>query len=89
MNASAFLVPLSSTGSIPITVMTCASCVLPVERAIAAVPGGLSANASLATELATIIAADTSPSQTAAIELAITKADYAPETATMMRGAAQ
>lgn len=87
MKDAAFLEPFSSTESIPITGLTCPSCVLSVERAIAAVPGVLSANINLATELASIMVADISLNQTAATEVAITKADYAPKSATVMRGA--
>ncbi|SDF35982.1 heavy metal translocating P-type ATPase [Sulfitobacter delicatus] len=73
----------STTLELGIEGMTCASCVLRVERAIAAVPEVLSASVNLATERATITVSDTSPSQTAAIEMAITKAGYAPKSATI------
>ena len=53
--------------------MTCASCVLRVEKAIAAVPGVLSASVNLATERATVQAADGSA--------AIRGAGYEPQAA--------
>ena len=66
----------SSTVEVGIQGMTCASCVVRVERAIAAVPGVLSASVNLATERATIQVTDTSTAQTAAIEAAIREAGY-------------
>ena len=73
----------ASTIELGIDGMTCASCVLRVERAIAAAPGVLSASVNLATERATITVTDTSHQQTAAIEAAITKSGYAPKSATI------
>ena len=67
--------------------MTCASCVLRVERAIAAVPGVLSAAVNLATERATIKVTDTSARQTEAIEAAIRKSGYAAKSARITSGA--
>ncbi|NTT88351.1 heavy metal translocating P-type ATPase [Tabrizicola fusiformis] len=61
--------------------MTCASCVLRVEKAIAGVPGVLSASVNLATERATIQATDGSPAMTRAIEAAIRGAGYEPQAA--------
>lgn len=58
--------------------MTCASCVRRVEKAIAAVPGVVSASVNLATERATVRALDASPALTAAIAAAIRAAGYEP-----------
>ncbi len=56
--------------------MTCASCVRRVEKAIAAVPGVLSASVNLATERATVKAVGGTP--LTSIEAAIRKAGYEP-----------
>ncbi|MES2847280.1 MAG: heavy metal translocating P-type ATPase [Pseudomonadota bacterium] len=61
--------------------MTCASCVGRVERAIAAVPGVISASVNLATERATIHAYDTGPTLQGAVEAAIRSAGYEPRSA--------
>jgi Cu+-exporting ATPase len=71
----------AATLEVGIEGMTCASCVLRVEKAIAAVPGVLSASVNLATERATIQAADGSPVMTRAIEAAIRGAGYEPQAA--------
>ncbi len=56
--------------------MTCASCVNRVEKAIAAVPGVVSASVNLATERATVEMLGGTPLQ--AIETAVRKAGYEP-----------
>jgi Cu+-exporting ATPase len=71
----------AATLEVGIEGMTCASCVLRVEKAIAAVPGVLSASVNLATERATIQATDGSPAMTTAIEAAIRGAGYEPQAA--------
>jgi Cu+-exporting ATPase len=71
----------AATLEVGIEGMTCASCVLRVEKAIAAVPGVLSASVNLATERATIQAADGSAAMTRAIEAAIRGAGYEPQAA--------
>jgi Cu+-exporting ATPase len=71
----------AATLEVGIEGMTCASCVLRVEKAIAAVPGVLSASVNLATERATIQAADGSATMTKAIEAAIRGAGYEPQAA--------
>ena len=58
--------------------MTCASCVSRVEKALAGVPGVVSASVNLATERATIRVQDKSPALTAAIEAAVRRAGYEP-----------
>ena len=62
--------------SFPIAGMTCASCVSRVEKAIAAVPGVVSASVNLATERATVKVIGGTP--LSAIEAAIRKAGYEP-----------
>ena len=62
--------------SFPVEGMTCASCVRRVEKAIAAVPGVLSASVNLATERATVKAVGGTPFTS--IEAAIRKAGYEP-----------
>ncbi len=57
--------------------MTCASCVLRVEKAIAAVPGVTNASVNLATERATVVGMAGVASR-AAVEAAIRKAGYEP-----------
>jgi len=71
----------AATREVGIEGMTCASCVLRVEKAIAAVPGVLSASVNLATERATIQTTDGSPAMTRAIEAAIRGAGYEPQAA--------
>ncbi|MBV8469436.1 MAG: copper-translocating P-type ATPase [Burkholderiaceae bacterium] len=56
MNNSTASAALPSTWTLPITGMTCASCVKRVERALQKTPGVLSAEVNLATELATVCA---------------------------------
>ncbi len=53
MNAP-FTPPAPVTLSLPVDGMTCASCVVRVERALAAVPGVSSATVNLATERAEV-----------------------------------
>jgi Cu+-exporting ATPase len=62
--------------SFPIEGMTCASCVMRVEKAIAAVPGVESASVNLATERATVRLLPGTP--LSAIEVAVRKAGYEP-----------
>jgi Cu+-exporting ATPase len=62
--------------SFPIEGMTCASCVMRVEKAIAAVPGVVSVGVNLATERATVRLLPGTP--LSAIEAAIRKAGYEP-----------
>jgi P-type Cu+ transporter len=72
--------------------MTCASCVARVEKAIAAVPGVLSASVNLATERATIRAIGAGPALTRTIEAAIRQTGYEPSAASTpeeTRGAAR
>lgn len=64
------------TVEIGIAGMTCASCVNRVEKAIAAVPGVVSAAVNLATERATVNALAGTP--VSAIEAAVRKAGYEP-----------
>jgi copper ion binding protein len=71
----------AATLEVGIEGMTCASCVLRVEKAIAAVPGVLTASVNLATERATVHVADNSPAMTRAIEAAIRGAGYEPQAA--------
>lgn len=71
----------AATLEVGIEGMTCASCVLRVEKAIVAVPGVLSASVNLATERATVQATDGSPAMTRAIEAAIRGAGYEPQAA--------
>ena len=71
----------AATLEVGIEGMTCASCVLRVEKAIAAVPGVLTASVNLATERATVQVADSSPAMTRAIEAAIRGAGYEPQAA--------
>jgi len=44
----------SEKASIPVTGMTCASCIARVEQALASVPGVVSVNVNLASEKATV-----------------------------------
>jgi Cu+-exporting ATPase len=71
----------AATMEIGIEGMTCASCVGRVEKAIAGVPGVLSASVNLATERATIKVFDAGPKMAAAVEAAIRGAGYAPHAA--------
>ncbi|WP_245875392.1 heavy metal translocating P-type ATPase [Tabrizicola aquatica] len=71
----------AATLEVGIDGMTCASCVLRVEKAIAAVPGVLTASVNLATERATVQIADNSPETTRAIQAAIRGAGYEPQAA--------
>jgi len=71
----------ATTMEVGIEGMTCASCVGRVEKAIAAVPGVLSASVNLATERATIKVLDAGPKMAAAIEAAIRGAGYVPHAA--------
>jgi len=71
----------ATTLEVDIEGMTCASCVGRVEKAIAAVPGVLSASVNLATERATIKVLDAGPRMAAAVESAIRGAGYAPHAA--------
>ena len=71
----------TATMEVGIEGMTCASCVGRVEKAIAAVPGVLSASVNLATERATIKVLDAGPKMAAAVEAAIRGAGYAPHAA--------
>jgi Cu+-exporting ATPase len=71
----------AATLEVGIEGMTCASCVLRVEKAIAAVPGVLTASVNLATERATVQATGSSPEMTRAIEAAIRGAGYEPQAA--------
>jgi Cu+-exporting ATPase len=67
----------TSTLTLPITGMTCASCVARVEKAIARVPGVQSASVNLATEKSQITVASASAGATAlAVAAAVTKAGY-------------
>ncbi len=70
MNASTTLV----AHEFPIEGMTCASCVLRVEKALKAVPGVASVAVNLATERATVNATETTPD--AALFAAVDKAGY-------------
>ncbi len=71
----------AATMEVGIEGMTCASCVGRVEKAIAAVPGVLSASVNLATERATIKVLDAGSKMVAAIESAIRGAGYSPHAA--------
>jgi Cu+-exporting ATPase len=71
----------AATLEVGIEGMTCASCVLRVEKAIAAVRGVLSVAVNLATERATVQTTDTSVAMTKAIEAAIRGAGYEPQAA--------
>jgi Cu+-exporting ATPase len=71
----------TATLDVGIEGMTCASCVLRVEKAIAAVPGVLSAAVNLATERATVKTTDKSVEMTKAIDAAIRGAGYEPQAA--------
>ncbi|KKX29430.1 heavy metal translocating P-type ATPase [Rhizobium sp. LC145] len=64
--------------------MTCASCVVRVEKAIAAVPGVMSANVNLATERATVQFSGTPDTQ--AVLKAIERAGYEPKLVTQEFG---
>jgi Cu+-exporting ATPase len=64
--------------------MTCASCVVRVEKAIAAVPGVASATVNLATERATVIYREAVPAE--AVLRAIEKAGYKPRIETVELG---
>lgn len=72
MNAP--VAPPAITLSLPVEGMTCASCVLRVERALAAVPGILSATVNLATERAEVTSA--APIDRAALVAAIDRVGY-------------
>ena len=69
--------PLPVATDFGIEGMTCASCVLRVEKAIAAVPGVASANVNLATERATV--QFTGAADTQAVVSAIERAGYEPK----------
>ena len=71
----------AATIEVGIDGMTCASCVGRVEKAIAGVPGVLSASVNLATERATIKVLDAGPKIAAAVEAAIRGAGYTPHAA--------
>ncbi len=71
----------AATMEIGIDGMTCASCVQRVEKAIAAVPGVLSASVNLATERATLKILDAGPRLGSAVEAAIRAAGYEPHAA--------
>ncbi len=76
MNTATLREPISATRqwSFPVEGMTCASCVLRVEKALAAVPGVASVTVNLATEAATVDAdAAVAPE---ALRTAIEKAGY-------------
>jgi P-type Cu+ transporter len=77
IRATGYDVP-SETVDIGIEGMTCASCVLRVERALAAVPGVLSAAVNLATERATLRVEGASGAAMGRIEAAIRTAGYEP-----------
>ena len=71
----------SSTDSLeltlPITGMTCASCVARVEKAIARVPGVQQASINLATEQASLsLASANAPAVAAAVLTAVVKVGY-------------
>lgn len=66
----------ATTVEIGIEGMTCASCVSRVERALAAVPGVLSASVNLATERATLRVEGASGAAMGRIEAAIRNAGY-------------
>ncbi len=72
---------------IPITGMTCASCVSRVEKAIARVPGVLQASINLATEQASLsLVPANAPAVAAAVLAAVVKAGYGvPEETTDLR----
>ena len=72
--------PLPLATDFGIEGMTCASCVVRVEKAIAAVPGVASANVNLATERATVHFTGTP--DTNGVLRAIEKAGYAPKIVT-------
>jgi Cu+-exporting ATPase len=77
---------IEKSPSVPIAIdvgiegMTCASCVMRVEKAIAAVPGVASANVNVATERATV--QFTGTPDTDGVLRAIEKAGYVPKIAT-------
>ena len=73
MNAP-FTPPASVTLSLPVDGMTCASCVVRVERALAAVPGVTSATVNLATERAQVSSA--APIDRAALIAAVDRVGY-------------
>ena len=73
MNAP-FTPPAPVTLSLPVDGMTCASCVVRVERALAAVPGVTSATVNLATERAEVSSA--APIDRAALVAAVDRVGY-------------
>ncbi|MDO9638232.1 MAG: heavy metal translocating P-type ATPase [Pseudotabrizicola sp.] len=66
--------PTPITQSLPVEGMTCASCVGRVERALAAVPGVVSASVNLATEQAEVVSAG--PVDRAALVAAVDRLGY-------------
>ena len=65
------------TLTLPITGMTCASCVARVEKALAGVPGVAASSVNLATEQATVSLAPASAASTAALlNMAVQRAGY-------------
>ncbi|AMY72261.1 heavy metal translocating P-type ATPase [Frigidibacter mobilis] len=73
MNAP-FTPPAPITLSLPVDGMTCASCVVRVERALTAVPGVTSATVNLATERAEVLSA--APIDRAALVAAVDRVGY-------------
>lgn len=73
MNAP-FAPPTPVTLSLPVDGMTCASCVVRVERALTAVPGVTSATVNLATERAEVLSA--APIDRAALVAAVDRVGY-------------
>ncbi|EEW25061.1 heavy metal translocating P-type ATPase [Rhodobacter ferrooxidans] len=73
MNAP-FTPPAPVTLSLPVDGMTCASCVVRVERALTAVPGVTSATVNLATERAEVLSA--APIDRAALVAAVDRVGY-------------
>tara|TARA_R110002051_G_scaffold6914_2_gene32676 strand:+ start:10160 stop:12640 length:2481 start_codon:yes stop_codon:yes gene_type:complete len=87
MTAISTITPVSSlpvASDFGIEGMTCASCVLRVEKAIAALPGVASANVNLATERATVRFVGAPDAQ--AVLKAIEKAGYEPKLTTIEIG---
>ncbi|HLH26237.1 MAG TPA: heavy metal translocating P-type ATPase [Chloroflexota bacterium] len=66
----------TTTIVLPITGMTCASCVRRVERALAKVPGVASAQVNLATERATVTLDPAAPASLEALRAAVADAGY-------------
>ncbi|MES2935464.1 MAG: heavy metal translocating P-type ATPase [Pseudomonadota bacterium] len=79
----------SNSLTLPIVGMTCASCVMRVEKALKAVPGVIAASVNLATEKASIqTESDGAPPNAGALTAAIKKAGYdvAAQTVTLSIG---